>query len=491
MIQQKQVNEYDVILLGSGIGSLIAGTLLSRGRLTVLLLKERGYPPSFVREGYRFVPFSNFSEKMIRAAFLKKLCQSLVLQAFPSPGKEKGQSLTDPHSPGPQGPFQVILPEARIDLFSDPAQLHGEWKREFPRELPQIEQFYNEMTNSRGRVERERKSGVPWPFFPLRPPSLLRRIFSSEPLLNLSTFSEEFAAFVMLQLMAWGGLHPDRFPASLVAYLLSADESKEGRSNIDLEALKEDLLAEYLRSGGRIEEIDGVEKVYKGWRKGFALMQGESGKMVRTKSLILNSPLHRIVNLPGKGGKRLSRWTRRIRPRFVLFPVFVAVHEKVIPVGMKDLLISLLDLGKPYEGGNLLLLAMSPKGDETKAPAGRRALTVESLISWEKYDQNWDSTSLDEHRAGVTKHLQRLIPFLENHIEFIDSDSGIELIRHWSYSDLLYETPSTFHWREGVVPTRVLKNLYFTGKENFPYLGFEGEALSGWMVARQILEKHS
>ena len=58
--------------------------------------------------------------------------------------------------------------------------------------------------------------------------------------------------------------------------------------------------------------------------------------------------------------------------RSVVFPLFLAVQEKVIPVGMKDLVISLQDLEKPYDGGNLLMLALSPKGDGARAPEGKR-----------------------------------------------------------------------------------------------------------------------
>jgi hypothetical protein len=35
------------------------------------------------------------------------------------------------------------------------------------------------------------------------------------------------------------------------------------------------------------------------------------------------------------------------------------------------------------------------------------------------------------------------------------------------------------------------KNIYLVGKENFPYLGLEGEIFSGLMVGEQILKKYS
>ncbi len=268
--------------------------------------------------------------------------------------------------------------------------------------------------------------------------------------------------------MAWGNLLPDRCATSLAAYLLSLDESSEWVSNVDLEELKGALQVEYLRSGGRIQEIESVEKVYKGWRKGFALKLGGDEKIIRSKFLVLHSPLHRIVNLPGKRGKRLSTWAQRMKPAYALSPLFLGVQEKVIPVGMKDLLISIQDLERPYEGGNVLMLAFSPKGDGVRAPEGKRALTVESLVPWEKYIGNWDLASRDEHRGAVMKHLCRLIPFLENHMEFIDSDLGNELIRHWSYPHFLYEPAFEYRWREGLAPTRISKHLYLAGNENFP-----------------------
>ena len=213
----------------------------------------------------------------------------------------------------------------------------------------------------------------------------------------------------------------------------------------------------------------------------------EDQNVFRSKLLILNSPLHRLSDLLRKKERRLSKLEKTISPRYVLVPLFLGIREKAVPVGMKDLLVSIFDLEKPYEGGNLLFLALSPRGDETKAPEGRRALTVESLMPFGQCD----SDSVANHREGVMKHLRWLFPFLEDHIEFTDWSCADEHISHWSYPHFFYETASGFHWREGVIPTRISRNLYFIGKENFPYLGLEGEALTGLMVGEQILQKLS
>jgi phytoene dehydrogenase-like protein len=188
----------------------------------------------------------------------------------------------------------------------------------------------------------------------------------------------------------------------------------------------------------------------------------------------------------GKKGKGLLKWGKKIKPTYVIAPLFLGIHEKVIPVGMKDQLISLLDLESPYEDGNLLFLSLSPKGDKTRAPEERRALIVEGLIDAGK----WDQTDLADYQQKVMKHLHHLFPFLENYIEFVDFQWVSEQSSKWSYSHFLYESGSDFSWRKGVVPLRMSKNIYFVGKENFPYWGVGGEILGGLTVAQRILKKY-
>jgi hypothetical protein len=197
--------------------------------------------------------------------------------------------------------------------------------------------------------------------------------------------------------------------------------------------------------------------------------------------------LHQVSSLLGKKGKELIKWEKKIKPLYLMIPLFLGIRERVIPVGMKDLLISMLNLEKPYDDGNVLLLSLSPKGDRNKSPEGRRALTVQSLMGVGK----WEQTLLVDYQQGVMKHLYRLFPFLENYIEFIDFQWASDHVSEWSFSHFLYEATSNFYWREGVVPLRMKENVYFVGKENFPYLGLEGEVFSGFSAAQQILKKYS
>ncbi len=490
----KQESElYDVMVLGFGLGGLVAATRLLKEHHTVILLKEKKHHLSCQADGYRFLPFSNFSERLIKRALLERVSKELGFPLLMSDRGEDRQGETKWKKPKQKVAFQVILPKARIDLFSQRSMLQRELKREFPNEVGPIEDFYDEMERLQHLLKEEKAKERLESVFPIERRSWIKKWWPFAPLPKgkmeerLAPFSKEFREFIRLQMISWANLRPDRFPITLANYLLCHGEPDEEILEIDLEGLKERILGRFVQAGGRIEEVEGVERAERGWRKGFTLSLRGDGGAVRSKFLIINSPLQHLSNLLGRKARLLLKWRERIQPRYLLLPLFLGVREKIVPVGMENLLVSILDLNKPYEGGNLLFLSLSQKGDETEAPEGRRALIVESLMSPEK----WDSDLFAEHQKGVMAHLYHLFPFLEGYIELTNWDWAREQCSCWSYPHFIYETHDDFQWREGIVPHRISKNFYFIGKENFPHLGIEGEVLSGLIVAKEILEKYS
>jgi phytoene dehydrogenase-like protein len=486
---KRSLDEQGVIILGSGLGGLIAGTLLAQNNHTVLLLKENGYQPFHTIKGYRFVPFSNTSERYLKPSLLKKISQALNLPSMVDPQEEGKPTKSILDRSKHRNVIQVVLPKARIDIFSQRSLFQKEWKREFPKEVTRIEELYIELDRLQDLLKRAKAKKHASPFFPIQQPSLIKHFFSFESFREekmshrLASFSKEFKEFIQLQLMSWGNLHTEHFVTPLAAHVLF-DEKDELDPNVGLEKLEEEVSKQFLQRGGKIEQIDQVKEIEQTWREGLTVSLERDPRIFRPKFLILNSPLHRISSLLDRKRKGVLKM---IKPRNVMIPLFLGIHEKVIPVGMKDLVISILNLQKPYHDGNVLFLSLSPKGDETKAPEGRRALTVESLMDPAK----WGQAPLADHQKGVMDHLNYLFPFLEEHIELVDFEWASKQVPKWSYSHFLYEAPSDFDWRKGVVPTRMSKNIYLVGKENFPYLGLEGEILSGLMVSQQILKKYS
>ena len=103
-----------------------------------------------------------------------------------------------------------------------------------------------------------------------------------------------------------------------------------------------------------------------------------------------------------------------------------------------------------------------------------------------------DRTGLMDVQKAVMKHLERVTPYLDRYTDFAESNWTLNQVSqrsHWDYPHFIYETSEGFRWRKGILPTRLSRRLYFTGKENFPYLGLEGEIVSGWRAASAISKK--
>lgn len=471
---------FDVVIVGTGLSGLIAANQLTKRDWSLLLLKERRYRLSYSREGYRFVPFSNFSERLIPTELLKRI-------PYPIPQREIRWRKKEPNQ---DVPFQIILPKARIDLYHERFLLQREWRREFNKELEQIEALYSELNRIKKILDRLRNRESENPLFPISPKSLLKRWLPLDPLpkteINkwLSSFSPEFKKYLELQVISQGNLLSGSCPISLASYLLSRGQRKEWEERVDLEKLSQSLLERFVQSGGKVEEIEGIESMEIKRGEGFTLILKEERQVCRSRLLVLNAPFHNLAHLYGKKRNPFLRLKKKIRPRYILIPFFFGIREKVIPVGMRDLLVSLLCLEKAYEGGNLLLVGLSPKGDESQAPQGRRALTVLGLLPFERSTKE----ALSDLQKGVMNHLKHLFPFFENHLDFVDRNWADEQKTCWSYSHILFEAEMKDHWRRGLFPFRLSKNLYFSGKENFPYLGLEGEILAGWSLGMEILK---
>lgn len=461
------------------MGGLIAANQLIQERRNVLLIKEKRFHPSYTREGYRFTPFSNAFEKWIPTHFLQKIPFQLDRSGKRGGGERPKQEVS----------FQIILPQARIDLYRDRSLLRREWKREFPLEWKKVEVFYQETDRIYDLLTQLKQRESSPVSFPIRSSRSIKEwlFFNSFSIKRLehwlSPFSPEFKTSVQLQMLFKGNLYKSHFPLSLASYLLKSDDPEETIERFDFEKITQQMLGRFVQSGGRVEAIDGIDKINVKRRKGISISLKGQGPMVHSRLLALNVPMHQCLNLFENKGKIISKWAEKIRPLYAVIPYFLGIRETGIPVGMKNLLISLQHLDGSYEDGNLLLLSLSDLKDESEAPLGRRALTVQAFMPFKPSER----TTFRSLQNEVMNHLKQLFPFLENHLEFIDRTWAENHLDCWSYPFFAYEVNSPFDWRKGVVPIELTKNLFFVGKENFPYLGLEGEIIGGLVLGRKML----
>ena len=237
-----------------------------------------------------------------------------------------------------------------------------------------------------------------------------------------------------------------------------------------------------------MKEIGAVERVERKWRKGFTVALEGDRRVFQGRSLILNAPLHAFAGLLGRRGKSLSRMAGKGPSPVSPLPRLFGNSRK--GGSCRHERPSCLDPRSPktLRRRKCPLPRSQSEGRRVAAPEGCRALTVQSLVPYDAF-RSWNQVSFASHQESVMKHVNRLIPFLDRFLEFADFDWAREQVRRWSYPHFIYEAVDGFDWRKGLVPNRLSRDLYFIGKENFPYLGLEGEVLSGLRVAREMLEK--
>ena len=125
---------YDTIIVGSGIGGLVAGTYLAKSGFKTLILEQAdkvgGYCGSFSRDGYRFDEAVHYINNFGPQGFLRSICQELGVEQLL-------QVLTiDPSD-------RLLIPGAQIAIYHDLFRTTEEFSRAFPKERRATKQFFN------------------------------------------------------------------------------------------------------------------------------------------------------------------------------------------------------------------------------------------------------------------------------------------------------------------------------------------------------------
>lgn len=475
------MRKWDVVILGANTSGIIAGALLTKKGFSVLLLEEK-LKAGYVRGKYRFQSFSNLSELLVSRVTVEWVYQLLGL---PLANGEfiHGRNLT----------YQILLPGHRIDIPADRAALLDEIMREFPRDFDLIETFYKRVQEGDwirrsimaigneqpllGRIERWLVHGY--------------HALSDRP---LSAFlaslkgDKAFARFIDVQIKTMSYLYSDDPPFGLASHLIGIFRQDEIFTDImGTQGFKDMVKGAVVRGGGRINTLESFDTIRIEKPEGeFRIYTKKEGKPIASRVFIGNIPfiqLKRLIPTAFSGRKWVGK-EKRLCPKFFTLSLNLGIDARGIPIGLGDCVVSLRDLDAPYENGNLLMVFVVPEG--IGAPSGKRSVTVNAFIPLD---------TGGSARAGIKRviesmliHLLEIAPFFDRSIRIIDGRPSIERYRSQrTNSDIIYGCSSSYRVGDEILPTVTpMEGLFLAGRENFPYLGFEGEILSGIKAAQAI-----
>lgn len=347
---------YDVAVVGAGLAGLATAALLAKKGKAVVVLEPSdevgGSLAVAQKQGFLCSTGPSLSFGFERDGVLSRLYAEL--------GITQSASLRSPS-------YQVVLPDRRINIFSETVETLDELRREFPREIDAISGFFRD-------IEKTAAQALKSTFSAYR----TRRRKAGNFVARYG-FSGQFLSFLNVQSLAFFGCPvADLSLASLVMLTTSAPLSLHG----GFRRLSEQLRDAFLMSGGTVQYHMPWPRITFD-RKHISGLATPDGN-IQAQALVYN--------------------VERQEPAALLF---MGLRDEVVPLGMHLDLICLPDYGKPDA---YFTISLSAPDDEKRAPKGMRALCAADPAG---------AVSRGT-RGGLVSSVGSLIPYLDRYTVFAD-----------------------------------------------------------------------
>lgn|GEM_PF-1701791 len=500
-------SQYDVVIIGAGLGGLISAAVIAKKGFRVLVVEKNSYPggccSSFSKDGYIF----NFGPSLFwgldRGGPLYNLFEYLGIQE-----SIKTQNILRRIDPG----IQIVLPDHRLDIYTERERLFEELKREFPKYFKTLREFYNRVdyinseifeaySNYPFNIKREGdgRADSNSKFLTLLSRDIKRMSLPASIRNFFTRYSWDISIkdFFSLQTLFFGQV--DSSAASLPFFtrvltiplkgLYYPLSGSQGFANL--------LADKVFDLGGEIKYNVNVKSLLfdRKKAKGIRYDEGVISKSIHAKKIIANTSIFNLKDsliseeLPRK---RLVKKFKDIKGRWTIFSLFLGVESKAVPEPMKENLLMYTDSYEAPEERRMLYVHTSPEWDRKRAPAGKRALTALSVFPVE----NWkgDEEELKKkNREKIIADLKRIIPFIEGNFNIVDMMTPPKFEKLLSRPEGIVGNLNGGYKKNrfnfyGLSHNLPLKNLYLVGEEAYPGYGTTNVMFSGFHAAERIIE---
>jgi len=475
------MHDFDVIIIGSGIGGLISGGILTSKGLKILMLEKNrtpgGYLSSFRRKGFLFDSALDCISGVSRGGLISRVLEEL--------GVEKDIRFLR------IDPIRIsIFPNLDMIVDADIEDYKERLKQAFHRESPSIKKFfdtadkvYRDLDASMNGIISGNATG-----YNISPEVVQCMNISYQDLLN-AYFREAALKAILSDRCPFIGLPPTQVSAlAMVTMIMSYFKHGAFRPEGGFQKLADALILGIRKNGGKVLLGNGAKKILLKTDNCCSGVICENDEEYTARYIISNADFCFTFSslLGGRHAtlaKDMESFPGLSTSFFILYAGVKGEVGQYSSIGYFPSydMVNFFDPGMEFREDTTIGVTIASIEDRSRAPEGYHTVVLHEMVEASR-------KSLDKEVCSqkILKKAERIFPGIRGKIELIDAATPQTLQRFTGNS-----SGAAFGWRQlpgfRGAKKHGIKNLYTAGHWGDMGSGILASAYSGAKAANKIL----